>query len=514
MKRTAQKTGLALIAAGLLGGAGIYLSKLARYNPFLPFESSSSPTSGFPITMTDAVMHSWNQGKLVSSARFAQLAVRQDFAEIRANGVSDGVFRYKDQNLKYSAAAGDYNITLGSLAASGVCQLKGKDFNLESQGFFYKENNHLLNIPLPVTGTLAKGQLIAKNASYNLQTEELITGPIQWQGMFSLQQAAGQKSTSGGSDETKPHPWTFKAEGSKSATVKGVKTRIFFTAEASDGKIIVRSPEIDQDVKTDVLTCKGPVFYYSPKVDLTCDSAVIHRTTKEAILTGHVVMYVKPKDAEVLSDKDQIPPFKPMTPDQVDKQNPPKPMVMDPQGKQLDQQLRSNDSIRKFPAVVFADKIDYFYADGTKHGTLTGNPQAQQELPGGRWRMVWALQAYYDGEADTIRLTGRPKVQDVKIKDSLGDDFNTTEFTASTEEGNDSYEAGPSSGVYYTEDDQLNKSADEAGKTDKNSPTGKDQKGKGKDGSSKDGSSKDSSGKDGQSSGSGGSSKQSGGGNP
>lgn len=488
--------------AAALGVSALVLTELAHVNPLLAYEQKSGGFNAFPILMTNAQMRSWHQGKLISSAKFRKIQVREDFSEIRANDISDGVYWLGKDRLNYTAAVGDYDVRQGTLAANGLCQVGGRDFSLQSQGFFFKESNHLLNVPYPVTGTLAKGKLVANNVTFSLASHELTTGPLQWQGALSLAEAQGQGSaktgqnSGGDSDTSKPHPWTFKAEGSRSGTVNGRSVRIFFKAEASDGRIVVKSPEISQDVKTDVLTCKGPVLYYSAKVDLTCDQAVVQRRQKEAILSGHVVMYVKPKDAEVLNPADPIPPFKPLTPDEVDKQRPPKPMVMDAAGKPLDDELRSKDSVRKYPATVFADKIDYFYADGSRHGVITGSPQAQQELPGGRWRMIWADQGYYDGEANTLRLTGQPKAQTVLVKDSLGDNFSTTSFTGSTEEGNDTYEAGPSSGVYYTDDDQLNKAADQAGAKDKDSQGKGSKESSGKDKSGMDKSGMDKSGMD------------------
>ena len=73
--------------------------------------------------------------------------------------------------------------------------------------------------------------------------------------------------------------------------------------DVDDGDSIVTAPEVERNTKTDVVTCEGPVKYWSAKANLVCDHMVIYRKEKRAVLTGSVVMYVKPEDKQELDEK-------------------------------------------------------------------------------------------------------------------------------------------------------------------------------------------------------------------
>src|ERR1019366_3974108 len=96
---------------------------------------------------------------------------------------------------------------------------------------------------------------------------------------------------------------------------------------------------------------------------------------------------------------------------------------------------------RRSPVRIGADRIVYWYKKGERHADITGSPQAQQELPEGRWRMAWSNHAKYDGEKETLTLISSPGLHDTRMKNSIGDDGTAAIYTFSTKDDDDYYEA-------------------------------------------------------------------------
>lgn len=448
-----------------LGFGGWYVSVLAHYNPFVNFQATQPSPLSYPIHLQNAKLSVWKGKQLVTQATIGALDVRRDLAIVQAQRVTHGFYASGKSRFQYEAQAGTYNLAQGELVATGNSRVTGGDFNLSAPGFEYSEASQMLSIPQAVSGTLGKGQLTATNVNYTLSNQTLTTGAIHWVGIPQGQVAQTAQAASNPDDNT-PHRWDITAVQSRGLVKDGRQIRTFLNARATDGRIIVAAPSIEQDVKSDVLTCLGPVKYFSAKVDLTCDQAVIYHREDRAVLTGRVVMYFKPKDAELLNENDPVPPFQPLTPEQVDQDHPPVPMVMTPTNKKLADDLRSDQTLREYPATVFADKIVYYYKQGFRKAVITGHPQAQQELTEGAWRRIWGLTAFYNGEEQTLRLAGPLNAQNVRVKDSIGDDFTTDWLETSTVENSGLYSTGLMSGKYYMDNKDLNDATKKAGSVD------------------------------------------------
>lgn len=457
-----------LITAGILslGLAGWYVSNLAHYNPFLNFQAEQPNPLGYPIHLQNAELSVWTGAKLQTRANIGSLDVRRDLAIVQANHVTNGLFTSGKNTFAYEAAGGTYNMDQGQLVATGNSRIKGTDFNISSPGFDYDEKTQLLSVYQNVTGTLSGGNLTAASLRYSLADRSWSTGAIHWVGIPQGKLAQTTQATADNPDDDQPHRWDITALQSRGLVKDGRQIRTFLQARATDGRLIVEAPTIEQDVKTDVLTCQGPVRYFSAKVDLTCDQAMIYHREDRAVLSGRVVMYFKPKDAEVLNPQDPVPVFQPLTPDQVDKDHPPVPMVMTPTNKKVADDLRSDQTLRKYPATVFADKVVYYYKKGFRKAVITGQPQAQQELTEGTWRRIWGVDAYYNGEAETLRIAGPANAQNVRVKDSIGDDFTTDWLETSTVENSGLYSTGVMSGHYFMDNKDLNDATKQAGSTD------------------------------------------------
>jgi hypothetical protein len=235
----------------------------------------------------------------------------------------------------------------------------------------------------------------------------------------------------------------------------------------TDDVSIVRSPKGTWDKKEDIVTCEGPVKYWGEKANLVCDHLVIYRKEKRAVATGNVVIYIKPEANRTLDEKMEVPPFRPEVPDNISKERPPAPMGSDQHAKDLNEDLRSSDTFKKYPATVRADTIVYWYKKGDRHADITGSPQAQQEFPEGRWRMVWTHHALYDGEKETLTLLSSADMRDTRMKNSIGDDATAKSYVFSTKDDDDSYEADEEQGRFVSIDEDANQAAAKAKGTGK-----------------------------------------------
>jgi hypothetical protein len=178
------------------------------------------------------------------------------------------------------------------------------------------------------------------------------------------------------------------------------------------------------------------VQYFSAKADIVSDDCVIYRKEKRAVLTGHVLMYVKPKKDEDEKPKvEPLPPFQPQTPEEAIGKPPEK--VTDEE-KQKANEIRDNKSVRDFPAIVVSEKTEYWYAKGARRAVITGSPQARQELSNSRWRLIWTNVGYYDGERETLKMVSSKSKHDTRMKNSLGDDVTAEWMLVSTKEDDDS----------------------------------------------------------------------------
>jgi len=441
----------------------VYLTKVAKMDPFSNLRGQNQSGLTFPIHFNDADLKSWHGSKLLTSAKIGQMDVRSDLRFLKFADITQG--RYSSGNLyfDYQASKGNLNLDAQTCDATGPVRLVNKDFDLHGTGFSYSLRTKTVFSPGYITGVIGKGDVKTSGVQYSLKSGNLATGPIQWIGELRIGQQAGIP------DSNDLHRWQINGDRGTQTTKNGVTTRTFINGIATDGNILVKSPLVVWNPKTDVIVCTGGVHYFSPKSNVVCDMATIYRKEKKSVLDGHVVMYVKPKDQETLDPTMKVPPFVPVVPADISKERPPAPMLEDPTQKDLNDQLRDTGTVRKYPAVVQAEHIIYFYEQGSRHALINGQPQAQQELPGNRWRRIWAQTAFYDGEKDTLRMVGTFPQNPVVVKDSLGDQMNTDWLEVSTLDGDEDSSSGKQSGVYYSDDSEANKEAANAGAKDKES---------------------------------------------
>ena len=462
--RTALYSALAL---GSAAAAIIYVNVLRRIDPFAAMRGPGDVTSPIEIELHDVDMRDWAHGKLVTSGRIGRIDVHRDHQQYDLYDVTNGVYRTADATFRYDGGHATWFSNAQRLEADHGVHVVGRDFDLRAPGFQANGTTNLVHIGGPAVGTLDHGKVRVVDVQYNLADESYRTGKMDWDGKLAINyqqpDKSGPPSQGGQADDNAVRDWHI--EDGTTVHDKGRNGLFHYeTFRGTDGVSIVQAPKGTYDRDRDIVTAEGPVKYWGEKANLICDHLVIYRKEKRAVATGNVVIYIKPEDNQRLDDKMEVPPFRPAVPDEISKERPPAPMGSDQHSKDLNEDLRSSDTFKKYPATVRADKIVYWYKKGERHADITGSPQAQQELPEGRWRMAWTHHAIYDGEKETLKLISSPDQRDTRMKNSIGDDGTAEWYEFSTKDDDDSYTAFHEDALLKSLDQEANEAAAKAGK--------------------------------------------------
>ncbi len=440
---------ISILTVLLIGGLVNKLHNVLAQDPFARYRAA--PSLG--IQMEGVTMRSYDKDKLVGKAKIGKVTVRQDHQYLDMQGISNGLFATADGPLNFdNAKSASYNALTRQLMVTSTANINSKDLKATVPGFVYDADAHTLKMPGTAHGTLYGGIFTGRNLTYTAKPNftHYTLGLVDWQGVPPKD--AGTEVAQlpqGGSQPTKTKWHILGAVDFENgiATYTGIR--------ADDGEILVTAPKGVLDQHTDILTLSGPVYYYSEKANCVCDKAVIYRREKRAVLSGNVHMLVKPKDQEKLQVS-EIPPWHPPVPDSVAASRPAAPQTAESQQeKDLDDELRSSKTTRKYAAHVRADEITYWYAKGSRHAVITGSPECYQEFPGGRWRRVITHEGLYDGENDLLTLKSTDGQKDTRMKDSIEDDLVAYWFKVSTKEDVEKYSADGADGVYSTEDEDI-----------------------------------------------------------
>ncbi len=270
--------------------------------------------------------------------------------------------------------------------------------------------------------------------------------------------AVGDNNNSRGKSDNKRQKWKIKADAV--SRLPGSSIEIWHRAIATDDEVTLFADRLERDVETEVMTATGSVKYIDEELVVLCKKATILRNDKRAILEDDVQIYIKAdkeKGGEEVND-DDVAPLKPILPEDITK--------LHPQGsqeereKELDDEVQSKDSMRKYPIIVWTKKIDYYYEEGKRKGIITGGITARQELQEERWRTLWAHSGILDREQDKMKLLSTPGKVDVTMKTSLGDDLRAKWIELSTVKDDDSWSAEGIVGEMYIHSDDIPKLKD------------------------------------------------------
>ncbi|MBL8087151.1 MAG: hypothetical protein JNM85_03655 [Chthonomonas sp.] len=430
--------GLGLVAATVYFG-GPALLKFAKSDTLSAYRSGSGALDPDKSTtfLRDVDFSHYDGDRLVTRGHVREMDITQSRERVTMRGIDKGEYLgEKNQVIRFEAPVGVWNQMAKMLSLSQGVRLFSGDFDLKTASALFESSRELLRIPGQIAGKFFKGDLKAQRLLYHIPTKTYQLGPVEWVGMLQEDDKSLKRTR-----------WTIKADG---ATRGAGDTEVWTTAQATDGDVIVRADRIERNVKTDVLVATGNVRYYSRETNMTCKKATVYRKQKRAVLEGEVSMLVKPQDAQKL-EVVEIPPLRPIVPDSIASSRPS--AARTEEERTADDEVRSGSNRRKYPIQIYASKVDYNYARGSRRAVITGSPQARQELPGGRWRAAWCSEAIYDRERETLEMKSGD--QRVRIKTSLGDDLTASWFKVSTRDGDDSYEAKSLAGEVSVEDEDL-----------------------------------------------------------
>ncbi len=443
---------------GLLGLAAvafitISVTVIRNYSRMDPFEKFRQPQDKsleprIAYRLEGVQVKHYRGTQLVASASADRIDQWKDGQTYDMFGVRDGKFSRDKESYGFEASHAQYYAPSKRLDVQQDAHLIGKDFDLKTEKAVYDGTAEIIRIATPLSGKAVDGNFKAASFEYNLKSESITSTNIEWKGIPKLGLTKQDDRTM----------WKFEAKTLK--TKPGDKDVTLYTdVTATDGDLIIRAPKMEHNKKTDVLVATGGVTYFSGESNVACDKATVYRKEKRAVLEGKVLMLVKPKKFKDLPPKvEEIPPFKPVVPESIKITRPKDPADKEEQ-KQRDETLRSGKNLRDYPITIFSDKIEYWYAKGSRRAVITGKPQAHQELTEGLWRQVWAHSADYDGEAETLLLKSSPggaeDKRETRMKNSNGDDMEANKFLVSTKEDDDSMSGEQIRGVAYTLDDEV-----------------------------------------------------------
>lgn len=432
---------LLALAVGAGGFAIEGVNRFLRKDPLASYRPGESGLGGdIGVQLQDVKFRHWEGTNLVAKCTIGTINVKKNRQSLEFRDITDGRYATSKGEFKFTGTAASYDSMSQSLSVSEGGHVSNADMDLTTPAFAYDARRGILRAPGVVQGTFFNGVLQAQNIEYHPREDFYRFGPASWEGKLpaSLQEAA---------PASKRNQWRIKTDGV--TEVKG-NIETWPEAEATDGDVIVKATKIVRDTKTDVITATGKVLYFSADSNLVCEKAVIYRKEKRAVLTGKVQMLVKPDDQQKL-EVIEIPPFRPMVPDEVAKDRPPAP----PEDKAADQDVRDPKTRRKYPVAIYAGKIEYWYEKGNRHAVISDSPQARQDMAAGRWRAVWTTTAYYDAEKELLKLASAEGKKTTRVKTSLGDDLICDWYEISTKEDDDQWRAKGAEGVMYPDEDEI-----------------------------------------------------------
>ena len=455
---------------------GIYLHNFLSSDPLARYRlgSENPDKQEMTILLKDVEFRQYQNQHLVSTAQIKSLSISKDRKTLAFSNIEKGTYFASDNKFHFSAAEGSWSPNEQKLYATRDVRVFNQELDLHSRQFEYEEPTHTLKIPDLLRGKLFEGDVEAYRLVYQTNLNSYTVGPITWVGrpetlIEKAQQSSSQKNANAPEKISPSQPpsaqkakgeresvrlWTIKA---KSASRPPGDMEYWQYGEATDGEVVVKADHIERNVKTDVIVATGNLRYYSADVNALCDKVTVYRTGKRAVLAGNVQAFVKPKEESKL-EVVELEPIRPIVPAEVAENRPPAPEKTI-RNKELDDELRSSKSKRKYPTVIWADKIEYWYQKGNRHAIITGHPMARQDFPGDRWRQVWTHIAYYDREKDTLKLVSSKDKKDTRIRTSVGDDLVATWFQLSTKEEDETWEGeGIEGDVYLNEEEETSSS--------------------------------------------------------
>ncbi|MEZ0325314.1 MAG: LPS export ABC transporter periplasmic protein LptC [Fimbriimonas sp.] len=444
-----------LILALIVGMPYLYSKTLdyVRSDAFASLRGSGSPSKkpSVGIELGKADIRHYRGQKLLSKAMAGRVAISADRRNFELYDVTNGIYNSDKGSMEFAAREATWNAPLKTLFINKEVHIKNKDADLRTSQLSFSERTGIIEAKKEISGKLYGGDVRAVTLRYNSNTGAFVAGPTSWNGMVKL------KVQDGGVTET-PSLWKMKGDD---VTYGGKDNQVMTMSDATgtDNEIIVKAPKLEWNRKTDVVVGTGGARYFGPEANIVSDKITIYRKEKRAVLEGHVRMLVKPESEQDKPGKEEpMPEFKLLDVEKVNVKPASAPKTE--ADKKAIEDLRSNETMKKYPTQVAADFIEYWYGKGNRKADIKGNPQARQDFTTGMWRHIWTDTAKYDGEKDLMTLFAGGNAK-ARMKNSYGDDAYTPEyFIVSTKKDDETFSGKKIEGEFYSTDEPEKKTDD------------------------------------------------------
>lgn len=436
----------------LLGSAGLYAwgKWVLRQDPFEDYRRQPELDQSVGIRLNGVQLWNYKGSEIQTVAVCDRIDVDPERQHLTMANISSGWTRTSKGQLNFSATTAFWNDASKSLSVTAGARVFGKDFDLKTESLDLDKGVGLLTVNGPVSGRLYDGTVTARALRYNLDKGNYLIRHPEWEGTVNLDQSQNTVQKQETQPKEKSNRWHISTEGDVTHE-NGQEVWPDAVAASTDGETIVKADKVVRDIKTDIITASGNVRYFSTKLNMTCEQAVVDRKIRKAVFTGKVHCYFKgeeeqKKKVEIV----EIAPFRPMVPDEIASQRPAAPQS--DEDKQIIEDMRNSKGSRKYPVTAQAARIEYWYAKGDRHAEITGDPQARQDFPRGHWRHVWTQRAHYNGELERLRLYGDPNKKQTRIRTSSDEDLKCFWFEVSTKDSDEEdWKAHGLDGIVNTE---------------------------------------------------------------
>lgn len=428
------------IVGGLAAAAGGYwgIMTIIGADAFTRYDGIGQVRSDIGIVLNDFEMRSYSDGVLMAAAKVDEVSIWRDRSTVHLIGVTEGEY-YKGEELafEFEANSADYGYFTHLLEANEGGRVWNDEMDLDLAAFMYSSQTKMLNVNGPVEGMLFEGEFSSELLAYHVVDEEFTLGPLTWTGPAADPVSAQRRE------------WQVQFAGASSG-----RNNVFSGANgtATDGESIIKAEKITWDRGQGILTAEGNVQFYGKDANITCRKAVVYDSEGRIVMTEAVNMLIKARPS-AQPQFVEIPPLTPFVPEDIARLRPPAPNTS--AERQAADRVRNPDSLRGYPVTIIAERIDYWYRTGSRRAEITGKPFARQEIGPGEWRMAWAHSATFNGEAETLLLKSVDNQRNVRMLNSIGDDFQAQWFQMSTQEGNDEYSAFGLQGTFSVAEEEL-----------------------------------------------------------
>lgn len=377
----------------------------------------------------DAVVYEKGEKKASFSAD--QVDIRRDKQFMDLFGLKGGkVFENDVEKANFSAGRATFNAAEELMMIFGGAKVQGENFDLKTPDAKLDIKNQRAVMSNGIEGTAFKGAIKAGKLELGLGSGKHRATAVEWRGQPNVEGIPQGREV------------RFRAEDVEYTADPNIV--VYLNAEAVDEDALMRAKKITYDGAKDVITMEGGAEYYGAEVIVSAPKVVVHRKSKKATASGpagSVFFLVKPEGEKGIPVVEKAP-AQPVLP----------PGMAQPED--LDQ-LRSAGNLRKYPIIVTAANVDYFYTKGAKKAVMTGQPKALQQLKAGTWREVTAPKAEFEEEKEILNLFSSGDTKEVRMRNSAGDDFIALSVRIGTTSGRETLSGKAMEGVMITRDEDV-----------------------------------------------------------